>query len=41
MKRRNKVLLTVNKTIWLTLLGAALMGLPLGIALAGQAMGIR
>ena len=39
-RQRRRVLLTVSKTVFYTLLGAALMALPLGIALAGKAMGL-
>ena len=39
-RRRNRALLTVSKTVFYTLLGAGLMALPLGIALAGKAMGL-
>ena len=39
-RQRRQVLLTVSKTVFYTLLGAGLMALPLGIALAGKAMGL-
>ena len=39
-RERRQVLLTVSKTVFYTLLGAGLMALPLGIALAGKAMGL-
>ena len=39
-RARRRLLLTVSKTVFYTLLGAALMALPLGIALAGKAMGL-
>lgn len=38
--RRNRTLLTVSKTIALTLFGASLIAVPFGCALALKAMGL-
>lgn len=40
-RERRRVLLTVIKTVSLTLFGCACMALPLGVALAGNLAGIR
>lgn len=39
-RERRHVLLTVSKTIALTIFGVACMALPLGVALAGKARGL-
>lgn len=41
IRRRNRTLLTVSKTLALALFGIACMAIPLGIALAGNVAGIR
>lgn len=41
IRRRNRTLLTVSKTLALTAVGIACMAIPLGIALAGNVAGIR
>jgi hypothetical protein len=40
-RQRRRVLLTVSKTIALTVFGVACMAIPFGIALAGNIAGIR
>lgn len=40
-RQRLQVLLTVSKTIALTVFGVACMAIPFGIALAGNIAGIR
>ena len=40
-RQRRHVLLTVSKTIALTVFGVACMAIPFGIALAGNIAGIR
>ncbi len=41
IRRRNRTLLTVSKTLALALCGIACMAIPLGVALAGNVAGIR
>lgn len=41
IRRRNRTLLTVIKTLALALFGIACMAIPFGVALAGNVAGIR